>query len=122
VKIELDEASKERYNIVLSADLMHLMGMVFLVTVSRNYTFLTTTYLTDRKRSTIFRAIKQVIGIYTGPKHVLKEIEFTEWNNPIHTLLVDNEFSALKDQIEEEGTRVNVAAKEEHVPEVEVER
>jgi hypothetical protein len=107
VKIELDEASKERYNIVLSADLMHLMGMVFLVTVSRNYTFLT---------------IKQVIGIYTGPKHVLKEIEFTEWNNPIHTLLVDNEFSALKDQIEEEGTRVNVAAKEEHVPEVEVER
>jgi hypothetical protein len=45
VKIELDEASKERYNIILLADLMHLMGMVFLVTVSRNYTFLTMTYL-----------------------------------------------------------------------------
>lgn len=119
VKIECDEEPKERYNIILSVDIMYLIGMTLLVIVSRTYTFTTVTYLINRKKNTVYRAIKQVMGIYTGKKHMVEEIELIQWNNPIHTFLVDNEFSALKGEIESEGTKVNKASKEEHVPEVE---
>ncbi len=36
-----------------------------------------------------------------------------------HAILADNEFKTLREDIEGEGTRVNITAKEEHVPEIE---
>jgi hypothetical protein len=46
-------------------------------------------------------------------------MEYNEYNNPVHTILVDNEFEALRQEVEKCGTRMNVTAKIEHVPEVE---
>lgn len=117
--MELDEGPRERHNIVLSVDVMYLAGITFLVKVSHFFTFITVTYLHDRKKSTISKALKQVMGVYAGERHTVQEIEFTEWDNPIHTLLVDNEFRVLKDEFEKIGTDVNMMAREEHAPEVE---
>jgi hypothetical protein len=36
-----------------------------------------------------------------------------------HTILADNAFETLREEIEEFGIKVNITAKEEHVPEVE---
>jgi hypothetical protein len=50
---------------------------------------------------------------------MVEKIDCTEFNNSVHTILADNEFESLREEIEECGTQVNVTAKEEHVPEVE---
>jgi hypothetical protein len=119
VIVETDDRPREIPNIMLSVDIMYLMGITYLVTVSRGFIFVTATSLSDRKNNTILKAIKQVMALYTGEQNTVEEVEFTEWNNPIHTLLANNEFAALKDEIEAKGTKVNITAKEEHVPEVE---
>ena len=46
-------------------------------------------------------------------------MNFNEQNQPVHTILGDNEFKAIKDDMTEMGIEVNVTAKEEHVPEIE---
>jgi hypothetical protein len=46
-------------------------------------------------------------------------MNFTEQNNPIHTILADNEFESIRESMEALGVVVNVTAKEEHVPEIE---
>ena len=49
----------------------------------------------------------------------MREMEFTGWNNPIHTILADNEFAIMEEDMEGMGMHVNIGSKEEHVPEVE---
>ncbi len=46
-------------------------------------------------------------------------MKYNEYNSPVHTILADNEFEALRQEVEKCGTRMNVTAKIEHVPEVE---
>jgi hypothetical protein len=46
-------------------------------------------------------------------------MNFTEQNQPVHTILGDNEFEAIEDDMTEMGIEVNIMAKEEHVPEIE---
>jgi hypothetical protein len=53
-------------------------------------------------------------GVYTDNKMKLYSLKWGQ-----STKMIDNKFSVLNDQIEEEGTRVDVVAKEEHIPEVE---
>ncbi len=106
-------------NIVLSVDIMFFTGLPFLVTVSRNIRFITAMLLIDRKKMTIFKAIRQVFGIYQGRGHKVDELEFMDKDIPVHTILADNEFRALQEDIEELGVNVHVVSKEEHVPEVE---
>jgi hypothetical protein len=115
----VDSGSPEKLQIVLSVDIMHFTGINFLITVSRNFRFITAGVLSDRKRVTIFNAIRHVINIYIGKEHDMKAVYFTELNGPIHTILADNEFVSLREDIEEFGIEVNITAKEEHVPEVE---
>ncbi len=67
----------------------------------------------------IFKAIQQVFRIYQGRGHIIYDDEFTHGELPIHTILVDNEFQTLKEEIEEIGVNVNVVAKDEHIPEEE---
>ncbi len=64
-------------------------------------------------------ALKQVINVYKGKGHSVQSMNFTEDNQPIHTILGDNEFEAIKEDMLELGVEVNVTAKEEHVPEIE---
>ncbi len=73
----------------------------------------------DRKKKTIEQALKQVIILYRGRGHAVNEMNFTEQNNPIHTILADNEFESIRESMEALGVVVNVTAKEEHVPEIE---
>jgi len=57
--------------------------------------------------------------LYKGKGHIVEKMDFTEFNNPVHTVLADNEFESLREKIEECGMQINVTAKEEHVLEVE---
>ena len=117
--VQVESGSPEKLRIVLSVDSMHFIGINFLITVSRNFRFITAGVLPDRKRVTIFNAIQHVINIYKGKRHDATSVDFTELNGTIHSILADNEFESLWEDIEEFGVEVNVTAKEEHVPEVE---
>ncbi|MFN9983226.1 MAG: hypothetical protein ACK53Y_25080, partial [bacterium] len=46
-------------------------------------------------------------------------MNFTEENQPVRTILGDNEFEAIREDMTILGIEVNVTAKEEHVPEIE---
>jgi hypothetical protein len=98
---------------------MHFTGINFLITVSRNFRFITAGVLTDRRRVTIFNSIKHVMNLYKGKGHNVEKVDFTESNGPIQTILADDKFVSLREYIEEFGVEVNVTAKEEYVPEVE---
>lgn len=117
VAVDLRCFPKEKKNMVLSIDVMHPMKMI--VTVVRDIRFITATFLPDRKRKTISHPLNQVINLYRGRGHVVEEVEFSEYQNPVQTVLADNEFIVLKEDLENIGIRLNVAAKEEHVPKVE---
>ncbi len=52
--------------------------------------------------------------------HSVTDIDFTETEERlVHTILADNEFEAVREEMEEYGIRVNITAKQENVPEVE---
>jgi hypothetical protein len=119
VSVNLNSFLKERRTLVLSVDLMHIMEISFLVTVVRDVRFITVNVLPDRKRKTIMNAMSQVINLFRGRGHKVEEMEFSEYHSPIHTILADNEFAALREDLESHGISLNIASKEEHVPEVE---
>jgi len=60
-----------------------------------------------------------VINLFRGRGHVVEEVEFSDYQNPVYTFLADNEFILLKEDLENIGIHLNIAANEEHVPEVE---
>jgi hypothetical protein len=64
-------------------------------------------------------AMDQVVKLYTFKNHTIQEMEFKEYNNPIHTVLADSEFQSVRDEIEMMGIHVKIVVKDEHVPEVE---
>ena len=100
-------------------DIMNFTRLPFFVTVCRDVKFITVGMLQDRRKGTILRSIKQAINLQKGKGHIIDEIDFSEWNNPVHTILDHNAFEALREDVEGCGTRVNITAKGEHVPEVE---
>jgi hypothetical protein len=95
------------------------MEISFLVTVVRDVRFITVNALPDRRKKTIMNAMNQVMNLLRGRGHKVEEMEFLEYHNPIHTILADNEFAALREDLESHGISLNIASKEEHVPEVE---
>jgi hypothetical protein len=120
VPIEVTQAIYEKQNIILAVDIMQVTGLNFLVTVSRSIKFITVMYLVNRKKKTIVEVMRQAIIIYNGRGHAVTACEFTETEDrPIHTILADNEFTAIQDEMEADGIQVNLTAKSEHVPEVE---
>jgi len=111
VMIDIEMTVRQKYNIILAVDIMQFTGMNFLVTVSRNIRFITVMYLSNRKKKTIVHAVKQAIAVYRGKGHTVTDIEFTETGErPIHTILADSEFEAIREEMEECGIRVNVTA------------
>jgi hypothetical protein len=119
VKVDVTSEQVKSMKVVLSIDLMSFTGITFLVTVSRDVRFITALFLQDRWKATILKAIKTVVNLYKGKGHTVEEVEYNEYNNPVHTILADNEFKALQKDVESSGTKMNVTAKNEHVPEVE---
>jgi hypothetical protein len=93
---------------------------MFLITVSRYIRFITATMLSDRKKKTIWNALRQVMNLYWSRGHTMEEVEISERENEVHMILADKEFEILRQDIKEYGSRVNVASKDEHAPEVEI--
>jgi hypothetical protein len=111
VQIELSQAVYEMRNIILAVDIIQVTGLNFLVTVSRTIKFITVMYLVNRKKKTIVEAMKQAINLYKGKGHTVTDCEFTETEDkPIHSILADNEFEAIRREMEEEGIRVTLTA------------
>jgi hypothetical protein len=103
-------------NSILSVDIMFFTGLTFLTTVSRNVTFVTATWLETRKRQAILKEIQKIFCLYKGKGHSVDNVGFLEYEEkPIHTLLADNKFQTLKDDIENKGVQVHVVTKNEHV-------
>jgi hypothetical protein len=98
---------------------MFFTGLSFLITVSRNIRFITATLLPYCRKATIFKAIQQIFRIYWGRGHEVEYVNFVNTTIPVHTILVGNEFQALKEDVKELGVTINVVSKNEHVPEVE---
>jgi hypothetical protein len=109
----------EPKNIILIIDIIFFTGLPFLITVSRNIKFITAHLLSDRKRGTILKAILQVLRIYQGTGHAVDDVEIGELEFPVHKMLVDNEFTTLRDDIQELGIDVHKVSKNEHVTQVE---
>jgi hypothetical protein len=119
-KIEADVMPKvNQVYVVLAIDLLYFTGLTFLVSVCCDSRFITATMVPDRKKNTILGALKRVLYLYQGRGHKVDSMEFNVDENIVHTVLADNEFQALQDDVEEFGINVNIAAKDEHVPEVE---
>jgi hypothetical protein len=57
----------------------------------------------------------QILNVYKSKGHTVEEVEFSQVNDNIHTILADNEFEMLREEIEERGIKVNISAKKEHV-------
>jgi hypothetical protein len=91
VPVNLSCFPKEKMNLVLSVYIMHIMEVSFPVTVIRDIRFIMATVISDRRRKTITEAMNQVINLYNGRGHKIEEMEFSEYRNPIHTVLADNE-------------------------------
>jgi hypothetical protein len=104
VQIKLSQAVYEKRNIILAVDIIQVTGLNFLVTVSRTIKFITVMYLVNRKKKTIVEAMKQAINLYKRKGHTVTDCEFTETEDkPIHTILADNKFEAIRREMEEEG-------------------
>jgi len=67
----------------------------------------------------VWNALKHVINVYRSKEHTVEEVEFSTSRNEIHTILADDEFKMLREDIEDYGVKANIVTKEEHVPEVE---
>ena len=63
VQVESSSFPERKKDIVLSVDIMHFTGINFLVTVSRDIKFITAGALSDRKKITISKSIKQVLNL-----------------------------------------------------------
>lgn len=111
LKEKLQERKHSMFNLIAMSD--RVTGK------TRDIKFITASALQDQRKGTIPRSIKQVINLYKGRGHFIKKMDFSQWNNPVHMILGDNEFVSLREDIESCGTRVYITAKDEDVPEVE---
>jgi len=81
--------------VILSIDLMSFTGITFCVTVARDVHFITASFLQERQKATILKAIRAVMDLHKGKGHIVEEVEYNEYSNPVHTILADNKLEAL---------------------------
>jgi len=96
-------------SVTLCADLCKILGLEFLVTVSRRLCLLIVIYLPDRTTASVKRALIENKAIYG------------RYGISIKAIYCDGEgaIGSLKTIFESEGCRVEIASKNSHVPEVE---
>jgi hypothetical protein len=74
-------------------------------------------HLVKRKKKIIVEAMRKAANVYQGKGRTVTDFEFTETEKkPIHTILADNEFESTWQEIEAQGIKVNITAKEEYFP------
>jgi hypothetical protein len=91
--------------ITITADVMFIDGLGFMITSSRGVKFTASEYIPTRSKSNLANSLKKVFKIYT-------QRGFT-----IQNALMDREFECLRDNLR--GITLNTTAASEHVPEIE---
>jgi hypothetical protein len=91
-------------NVTITADVMFVGGLGFMITSSRGIKFTTTEYVVNRSKTNLVNSLKKVFEIYN------------KRGFNIQTALMDIEFECLRDDIR--GVILNTTATSEHVPEI----
>ena len=94
-------------NVTLAVDIMFVNKIPFFVSVSRNLKFRTAEAMDGRRAEHALKALKGAMSLY--PRRGFE----------IKTVLGDNEFGVLKDDIAQLGANLDCAAVGAHVPEIE---
>ena len=98
---------KTHRNITLCFDIMFVNKIAFFVSVSRNIRFGTTERILSRHAEVAAKALLNVVLFYKQRGFRVKEC------------YGDGEFEALRGDLAEAGSQLNITAENEHVPEVE---
>jgi Reverse transcriptase (RNA-dependent DNA polymerase) len=93
--------------ITLACDVMFVNRIPFFVTISRNIKFCTAETLPNQEATSLLQALKHVRSIYS--KRGFR----------IDTVLMDNQFVPLREELSDLHITLNTVANGEHVPEVE---
>ncbi len=75
VQFESSSFPERKKDIVLSVDIMHFIGINFLLSVSRDTKFITAGVLSDKRKITISKSIKQVLNLYKGKGHMVEKMD-----------------------------------------------
>jgi hypothetical protein len=94
-------------NITLSADLMKVNGIPFLMTISRQIKFGSAGKLDTLENKTIISHFRVVIGVYAS-----RGFRAT-------IILADNQFESMRGELADLGAIINIVSRDEHVPEIE---
>ncbi len=94
-------------DVTLSADVMKVTGIPFLMTISKHIKFGSAGKLDSMRNSHIIRHFKAVIGAY-----VTRGFRVT-------IIIADNQFESMRGELADLHCLLHVVARDEHVPEVE---
>eukprot|EP00934_Nitzschia_sp_Nitz4_P008987 Nitzschia sp. Nitz4//scaffold353_size16344//11151//16190//NITZ4_008865-RA/size16344-processed-gene-0.13-mRNA-1//1//CDS//3329548925//8977//frame0 len=93
--------------VTICGDLMHVNGVMMLITVSRNIKFHTVSIVNNKRTSTLLNQFKQINKVY---RRAGFECE---------AALLDGAFEPLRDGLGELGITLNTTSRDEHVGEAE---
>jgi hypothetical protein len=96
---------KQHWLVMLTADVMFVNGVPFLVSLARGLNLLTAEFLPTRTAKSLASRFEQI-------KHMYARGGFT-----VGTILMDNEFEKVRALVP--GLHINTTAAKEHVPEIE---
>ena len=109
VKVELVEIPRDFYKlhkfVTLTADVMFVCGIPFLVTRSRGIKFYTGEFIPNRKAGQLAKSLRKVLYLYAKGGFL------------VNCCLMDREFEAVKEHLP--LVEINTTAAREHVPEIE---
>ena len=98
----------ERYReVVLGVDIMFVNRIPFMMTISRNIRFATSTNIKNQSNKTILSTLKMIKRIYDQ-----RGFKITQINS-------DGQFESLRGDLAAMQIHLNVASNDEHVPEIE---
>ncbi|KAL7487947.1 hypothetical protein ACHAW6_013525 [Cyclotella cf. meneghiniana] len=93
-------------NVTLSADIMKVNTIPFLMTISRHIRFGSAGKLDNMKNSTILKHFKTIIAVYS----------VCGFNVTI--VMVDNQFESMRGDLADLGALINVVSHDKHVPDI----
>ncbi len=91
-------------DVIVVADLKFVNGLPFLVTISRNITLITVSYMPSRTAEALHKGMLQVISVYRRR------------GMSVTTAMIDNQFDPLRGLVGD--VDLNVTAAAEHAPEI----
>ena len=94
-------------NVTLSADIMKVTGIPFLVTMSRHVKFGSAGKLDNMENATILKHFKVVFGVYASRGF------------KVTIIMADNQFESMRGELADMGAIINIVSHAEHVPEIE---